>query len=150
MTTDELRARFLVQGLFQPDVVTLRLIDLDRVVLGGAVRTTRPLRLEPPPALLADFFCARRELGVLNIGGAGIVTVDRAPFALGPRDLVYVGRGSRNVEFSSDDPAQPARREPSGSIMRRRHSTEVARRSASTAMTSTRPRRPRSRDSCAR
>jgi len=109
MTTDELRASFLVEGLFQPGVVTLRLIDLDRVVLGGAVPTTSALRLETPAELLAEFFCERRELGVLNVGGSGVVTVDGTAYPVGPRDLVYVGRGSREVSFTSDDVATPAR-----------------------------------------
>jgi 4-deoxy-L-threo-5-hexosulose-uronate ketol-isomerase len=109
MTTDELRASFLVQGLFQPGAVTLRHIDLDRVVLGGAVPTTKPLRLDAPPELLAEFFCERRELGVLNIGAPGRVIVDGVEHALGNRDLVYVGRGSRAVLFSSDDASHPSR-----------------------------------------
>ena len=109
MTTDELRASFLVQGLFQPGAVTLRRIDLDRVVLGGAVPTSAPLRLEAPPELLAEFFLQRRELGVLNIGQPGRVTVDGVSHALGNRDLVYVGRGSREVIFSSDDASHPSR-----------------------------------------
>ena len=109
MTTEELRASFLVQGLFQPGAITLRRIDLDRLVLGGAVPTTVPLTLEAPADLLAVFFCERRELGVLNIGGAGTVSVDGAPFALGRRDLVYVARGSRDVLFASDDATNPAR-----------------------------------------
>jgi 4-deoxy-L-threo-5-hexosulose-uronate ketol-isomerase len=109
MTTDELRAHFLVQGLFQPGEISLRMIDLDRVMLGGAVPTSKALRLEAPAELKADFFCERRELGVLNIGGGGVVTVDGKKYALGKRDLVYVGRGSRDVTFASDDPATPAR-----------------------------------------
>ncbi|MDB4916266.1 MAG: KduI/IolB isomerase [Gemmatimonadetes bacterium] len=109
MTTSELRSHFLVQDIFVPGAVTLRHIDLDRVVLGGAVPTTEPLALGNPPELLAAFFCQRRELGVLNIGSPGVVTVDGAAHALGNRDLVYVGRGSRDVSFSSDDALQPAR-----------------------------------------
>jgi 4-deoxy-L-threo-5-hexosulose-uronate ketol-isomerase len=109
MNTDELREHFLVQGLFTPGRVTLRLIDLDRVVLGGAVPTSAPLRLEPLPDLKAEYFCERRELGVLNIGGPGTVTVDGKAYPLGPRDLVYVGRGSRDVTFVSDDASRPAR-----------------------------------------
>jgi 4-deoxy-L-threo-5-hexosulose-uronate ketol-isomerase len=109
MTTDELRANFLVQGLFVPGRINLRIIDLDRVVLGGAVPTTAPLRLEPIADLKADDFCERRELGVLNIGGEGTVTVDGAAYVLGNRDLVYVGRGSRDVRFASADAAHPAR-----------------------------------------
>lgn len=109
MTTDELRASFLVQGLFVPGAVTLRRIDLDRVVLGGAVPTTAPLRLDAPSGLRAEFFLQRRELGVLNIGKPGAVTVDGIAHALGNRDLVYVGRGCREVTFSSDDASHPAR-----------------------------------------
>jgi 4-deoxy-L-threo-5-hexosulose-uronate ketol-isomerase len=109
MTTEELRANFLVQGLFEPGAVNLRRIDLDRVVLGGAVPTNAPLHLEAPAELLAEFFCERRELGVLNIGKPGRVTVDGAEYALGNRDLVYVGRGSREVIFASEDALQPAR-----------------------------------------
>lgn len=109
MSSDELRETFLVEGLFQPGAITLRLIDLDRVMLGGAVPTTAPLRLEAPAELLAETFCARREIGVLNIGAPGRVTVDGIAYPLGPRDLVYVGRGSRDIVFASDDAARPAR-----------------------------------------
>jgi 4-deoxy-L-threo-5-hexosulose-uronate ketol-isomerase len=109
MTTDELRASFLVEGLFEPGAVNLRHIDLDRVVLGGAVPTNAALKLTAPAELLAEYFCERRELGVLNIGAAGRVIVDGVAYALGNRDLVYVGRGSRNVSFESDDALKPAR-----------------------------------------
>ncbi len=109
MTTDELRASFLVQGLFQAGTINLRRIDLDRLVLGGAVPLACPLTLEAPADLLASFFCERRELGVLNIGAPGGVSVDGTSYALANRDLVYVSRGSRAVTFSSDDAANPAR-----------------------------------------
>jgi 4-deoxy-L-threo-5-hexosulose-uronate ketol-isomerase len=109
MTTSELREHFLVQGLFVPGALNLRMLDLDRAVVGGAVPTKSPLRLETPPELAAEYFCERRELGVLNIGGAGRVLVDGAEHAIAARDLVYVGRGSRDVSFTSDDPAKPAR-----------------------------------------
>ena len=109
MTTEELRASFLVQGLFVPGAVTLRHIDLDRVVLGGAVPTRAPLRLDAPDSLGAQFFTERRELGVLNIGGGGRVSVDGRSHALETRDLLYVGRDSREVTFASDDATKPAR-----------------------------------------
>ena len=109
MNTDELREHFLVQGLFTPGEITLRYIDLDRVVLGGAVPTTRPLKLEAPSILLADYFCERRELGVLNIGGTGRVTVDGTTHTLGAKDVLYVSRGSRDVELASDEESAPAR-----------------------------------------
>jgi 4-deoxy-L-threo-5-hexosulose-uronate ketol-isomerase len=109
MGTEELRAHFLVSGLFAPGAVTLRLVDLDRVILGGAVPTTAPLRLEAPEAIRSEYFCERRELGVLNVGGPGAVTADGARHALAAHDVLYVGRGTRDVTFASDDAARPAR-----------------------------------------
>ena len=109
MTTEEIRASFLVTDLFQPGKLTLRPVDLDRVVLGGAMPTAGPLRLEATEALAAEYFTERRELGVLNIGGAGSVTVDGSRLALEKRDMAYIGRGSRDVVFESEDVANPAR-----------------------------------------
>jgi 4-deoxy-L-threo-5-hexosulose-uronate ketol-isomerase len=109
LSTEEVRASFLVTGLFVEGRVTLRVIDLDRAVIGGAVPTTSELRLEPPNELRANFFAERREVGILNIGGDGTVTVDKNVFALSARDVVYVGRGSREILFSSGDSSKPAR-----------------------------------------
>ncbi len=108
-TTDELRAHFLVSDLFVPGAIALSHVDLDRVVLGGAVPTSAPLRLEAFPALRAEYFCERRELGVLNTGDAGTVSVDGVDYALDAHDVLYVGRGARDVHFSSASSAAPAR-----------------------------------------
>ena len=109
LSSEELRAAFLVEGLFQPGRITLERIDLDRVVLGGAVPTDRPLTLDALEELRAEYFCERRELGVLNIGKPGTITVDGTAHTLGTRDALYVGRGSRSVTFASDDAGSPAR-----------------------------------------
>jgi len=109
LSTEELRAAFLVQGLFRSGAATIRFFDLDRVALGGVVPARAPLALPNPPELAAEFFLERRELGVVNVGGAGSVRVDGAVSRLGTRDALFVGRGRRQVEFSSDDPARPAR-----------------------------------------
>ena len=109
LTTAELRDCFLVQDLFQEGQVTLRFIDLDRVVLGGAVPTGGPLDLGVPDELAAGSFTERRELGILDVGGAGSVTVGEERHVLAPRDLLYVGRGSGSVSFESDDASEPAR-----------------------------------------
>jgi 4-deoxy-L-threo-5-hexosulose-uronate ketol-isomerase len=109
MTTDELRANFLVSELFVAGTISLRVLDLDRVVLGGAVPTTERLILEPPATLGATYFTERRELGVLNIGGFGHVAVDGTAYPLAKRDVLYVGRGSRSVAFTSESATDPAR-----------------------------------------
>ena len=109
MTTEELRASFLVPGLFQAGQLTLRAIDLDRVVLGAAVPMRESLRLEAPVTMAAEFFTERRELGVLNIGGAGRVRVGGEAHAMKNRDGLYVGRGNREIIFESDSAEQPAR-----------------------------------------
>ena len=109
MDTAELRDRFLLGGVFQPGAVTLRFVDLDRVVIGGAVPADGALRLEAPAEMASEYFTERREVGVLNVGGAGSVTVDGQRHAMAFRDGLYVGRGSRDVRFESDDAAHPAR-----------------------------------------
>jgi len=109
MDTTELRDHFLVANLFAVGTIVLEPIDLDRAILGSAVPLTDALSLPTPPLLRADYFCERRELGVLNVGGAGTVTVDGTSYALAAHDALYVGQGSRDVSFASHDAATPAR-----------------------------------------
>ena len=109
LTTDELRSGFLVQGLFQTGELILEHIDLDRLVLGGAVPTTAALRLDAPATLAAEYFTERREVGVLNVGARGTVTVDGVKHALETRDVLYVGRGSKDIAFESESANTPAR-----------------------------------------
>ncbi len=108
MSSAELRAAFLVEGLFAPGEVTLLHWEAERTIVGSAVPIGASLALEAPAELRAPSFCARRELGVVNVGGPGTVTVDGAAHRLEHRDALYVGRGSREVSFASDDPGQPA------------------------------------------
>lgn len=108
MNTEELRQAFLLDNLFLPGRIELVYTDLDRAVVGGAVPLDKPLALDAGEELKAAYFCERREIGVLNVGGAGRVTVDGAEYALGARDMLYVGRGAKSVVFASDDVAAPA------------------------------------------
>ena len=108
MTTEELRATFLLSELFQPGQIDLTYVDLDRAVIGSAVPTKEPLRLPTDDALRAKYFTERRELGVLNIGGAGKVTVSGKVYEIPRLDALYVGRGNEEVIFSSTDAAHPA------------------------------------------
>lgn len=108
MTTEELRETFLLSGMFRPGSLDLAYVDLDRTVIGSAVPAGLPLKLETQPELRAEYFCERRELGVLNVGGQGTVTVDETSYTLGKLDVLYVGRGSRAVSFESAASDQPA------------------------------------------
>jgi 4-deoxy-L-threo-5-hexosulose-uronate ketol-isomerase len=108
MTTEELRAAFLVDKLFQPARIDLVYVDLDRTVIGSAVPLEAPLALETDPDLRAEYFTERRELGVLNIGGAGVVVVNGVVYELGNLDALYIGRGNENIAFSSHEASKPA------------------------------------------
>jgi len=108
MTTAELRETFLVTDLFQPGVIGLTYVDLDRTVLGSAVPLVSPLKLETDDALKASYFTERRELGILNIGGPGKVSVNGEAYSLDTRDCLYVGRGNEEIVFASEDAAEPA------------------------------------------
>jgi 4-deoxy-L-threo-5-hexosulose-uronate ketol-isomerase len=103
MTTAELRETFLLEGLFREGEIETRYVDLDRAVIGAAVPTSATLTLETSPELRADYFLERRELGVLNIGGPGVVSVNGKQFVLDKLDCLYVGRGNEAVTFASDD-----------------------------------------------
>jgi 4-deoxy-L-threo-5-hexosulose-uronate ketol-isomerase len=109
LSTSELRSNFLVDGLFRLGEVTLRHIDLDRVVLGGAVPLGDPLLLDAPASLAAEYFAERREIGILNIAARGTITVDGHRYAMDCQDVLYVSRGSKEIMFESDDAARPAR-----------------------------------------
>ena len=109
MSTAQLRETFLIPEVMVPGEVRLTYTHYDRFIAGGAVPTDRPLSLEAIAPLKADFFLERRELGAINVGGAGTVTVDGEPHAVGNREAIYVGRGSREVTFASDSPEEPAR-----------------------------------------
>lgn len=108
MNTEELRETFLLEEMFTPGEIEFAYVDLDRTVIGGAVPTHQTLKLETEPELRADYFLERRELGILNVGGPGSVVVDGKTFELEKLDCLYVGRGSKDVSFSSADPEKPA------------------------------------------
>ena len=98
----------MLEELFQPGEIEFAYVDLDRTVIGSAVPTAAALKLETEPELRAEYFLERRELGVLNVGGAGSVTVDGKTFELDKLDCLYVGAGSKDVSFASKDAAKPA------------------------------------------
>lgn len=104
-----LREEFLIDDLFQPDAVKLLYSHIDRIIVGSAVPVQGALSLPSGAELHTASFLDRRELGVINIGGAGTVTVEGKPYALRNRDGMYIGMGTKDVRFESDDAAQPAK-----------------------------------------
>jgi 4-deoxy-L-threo-5-hexosulose-uronate ketol-isomerase len=108
MTTAEMRESFLVDSLFQPGKIELVYWEIDRTIAGGAMPLGSELKLEAGKELAAQYFCERRELGILNLGGAGKVTVDGQVFELAKCDCLYVGRGCQDIRFASQDAAAPA------------------------------------------
>jgi len=108
MTTEEIRASFLVDGLCEAGQIHVSYVDLDRTVLGFAAPVDAALTLPTYPELRAEYFLERRELGVLNTGGAGTVTVEGQSYDLNNLDVLYIGKGNKEVTFASTDTAAPA------------------------------------------
>ena len=109
MTTAELRAAFLIQNLCVAGQINLQFTDLDRFVVGGAIPTSAPLTLENHKETGRGFFLERRELGAINTGGPGTVTVDGKSFSVEAEGCIYVGMGAKDVKFASNDAANPAK-----------------------------------------
>lgn len=107
-TTDQTRDEFLVQEVMQAGKIELVYSHYDRFVFGGVVPTTSAIDLPNDDDLRAAYFLERRELGVLNLGGAGSVTVEGTTYELNRFDCLYVSRGSKAVSFASKDGDQPA------------------------------------------
>lgn len=107
--TARLRDSFLVSGLFTPGNVKLTYTHYDRIVVGGIMPVQEPVPLEPIDLLKAEYFLERRELGAINVGGAGRVEVDGESFEIAPKEAIYVGRGAKKLSFLSADPAKPAK-----------------------------------------
>jgi 4-deoxy-L-threo-5-hexosulose-uronate ketol-isomerase len=107
--TQRLRDNFLIETIFTPDKVNMVYSLYDRLIVGGALPVKEKLELENIDPLKAPFFLHRRELGIVNVGGSGTVTVDGTVYELGYKEAVYVGQGDRNVVFASIDAKNPAR-----------------------------------------
>jgi len=107
--TEALRRAFLVQRLFEPGKLNLVYSYYDRIIVGAAV-PEQPLALTAEKSVIGcDYLLERRELGVINIGGPGTVSLDGTKHSLEPRDGLYVGRGTKAVSFASDRRGEPAR-----------------------------------------
>lgn len=109
MNTAEIRQEFLISDLFLPGEVRLIYLIMDRMIVGSAVPTGQSLCLSAGPELRSEYFAERREVGVFNIGEPGCVTVDGVEYGLACHESLYIGRGSKEILFSSADAVCPAR-----------------------------------------
>ena len=109
LTTDEIRKEFLIENLFEYGKINMVYTHVDRVIVGGAVPTVEVLILEDGKEIGAQYFLERREIGIINIGSKGYVVADGQKYELDKRDGLYIGMGTKKIEFGSDEPANPAK-----------------------------------------
>lgn len=107
--TKELREKYLIEKLFEADDILLTYSHQDRIIAGGAMPVKKTLSLGTFKELATNYFLERREMGVINIGGAGVITLDGKKYDIGFKEGIYIGMGTKQVEFSSKNEKQPAK-----------------------------------------
>jgi 4-deoxy-L-threo-5-hexosulose-uronate ketol-isomerase len=111
LDTQGLRNAFLVEQVFEADRYTMVYSHIDRIIVGGIMPVTKSVSVggEVGKQLGVSYFLERRELGVINIGGPGTITVDGQCYEIGHREALYVGKGAKDVVFASIDGSRPAK-----------------------------------------
>lgn len=109
MNTGEIRSRFLVETIFEEETIHLTYTHYDRLIVGGAMPVEESLSLETIDPLKSAFFLERRELGIINTGGEGYIMADDKIYNLHFKEALYIGRGTKEIHFSSKDPNIPAK-----------------------------------------
>ena len=107
--TDRLRAEFHIHKLFTKDNTRMVYSHIDRIITAGIMPVYHELRLEAGKELAAEYFLERREMGCINVGGKGIITVDGVQYEMNPRDGIYIGMGNKEIIFKSVDTEDPAK-----------------------------------------
>lgn len=106
--TQRLREEFLIEKLFSPNQVHMVYTLHDRFIIGGAMPTTQELALEAIDPIKSPNFLHHREIGIINVGGKGTVTVGNKKYELGYKEALYIGKGEHQVRFSSASSQAPA------------------------------------------
>ena len=107
--TARIREEFLMPDLFEKDEISLVYSLYDRYIVGGILPVTKGLKLETFESLKAPYFLERRELGIINVGGAGVVKADGETYEIGYKEALYLGQGTQDVVFESKDGQNPAK-----------------------------------------
>lgn len=107
--TATLRKRYLIEKIFEADEILLTYSHQDRIIAGGAMPVKKELTLGSCKELAADYFLQRREMGVINIGGDGVIVLDGKEYAVGHKEGMYVGMGTKEIVFKSNDGSHPAK-----------------------------------------
>ena len=108
-TTERLREEFHIKNLFTKDNVRMVYSHIDRIITAGLMPVRQVLTLQVGKELAADYFLQRREMGCINIGGKGVITVDGVEYEMNPRDGIYIGMGNKEITFKSCDENSPAK-----------------------------------------
>lgn len=108
-TTERLREEFLIQEVFVKDEIKLVYSHIDRIITGSATPAQKKLELTAGDELRADYFLQRRELGLINIGGKGIVYIDGRCYEVDYKEGMYIGMGAKEISFESVNPEEPAK-----------------------------------------
>lgn len=107
--TARLRKEHLIENVFTPDEVNMVYSMYDRMIVGGVMPVDEKVKLEAVDMLRADYFTERREIGMINSGGTGVVTVEGKDYEIGFKEALYIGRGNKEIYFASKDPKNPAK-----------------------------------------
>ena len=107
--TNQLKEHYMVEEIFSDDKVELTYSHVDRIIFGGIKPVNESLKLEAGKSMGVDYFLERREMGVINVGGEGIVSIDGEEFALNNKDGLYIGKGNKDIIFKSSNPKNPAK-----------------------------------------
>lgn len=108
--TERLQSEFQINALFAPNEIKLVYSHVDRFIIGGVLPITGSLQLQADKKeMAADYFLERREIGIINVGGRGTITVDGTVYNMDPKDCIYIGLGSKDITFASENAADPAK-----------------------------------------
>lgn len=107
--TERLREEFLIQNVFVPDEIKLVYSHIDRIITGSATPVNQTLVLTAGDELRAEYFCQRRELGIINIGGTAVITIDGKAYTVAYKEAMYIGMGAKDISFQSVDASNPAK-----------------------------------------